>query len=128
MADKLTPKRLTGAELIAKVDSLPEASKAVKFSLSDLVRAAGYVSTKKDGTERLNFTAFYEALLKARGQKLPAGSDTPAPRQLSYQTTVLSHGGVLVGNAYLRGLGLKPGQKAQILVGDDQVVLSAYKP
>jgi hypothetical protein len=28
--------------------------------------SAGYVSTKKDGTERLNFTAFYEALLEAR--------------------------------------------------------------
>jgi len=29
---------------------------------SDLVRAAGYVSTKKDGSERLTFTAFYGPL------------------------------------------------------------------
>jgi hypothetical protein len=48
---------LTGTELLAKVKELGDGSK------SDLVRAAGYVSTKKDGTERLNFTAFYEALL-----------------------------------------------------------------
>jgi len=39
-------------------------------SESDLVRAAGYVSTKKDGSERLNFTAFYEALLEAKGLAL----------------------------------------------------------
>jgi hypothetical protein len=51
---------LTGSELLAKVKEQGDASK------SDLVRAAGYVSTKKDGSERLNFTAFYEALLEAR--------------------------------------------------------------
>jgi hypothetical protein len=53
------PTMLTGTELLAKVKELGDASK------SDLVRSAGYVSTKKDGTERLNFTAFYEALLEA---------------------------------------------------------------
>ena len=58
---------LTGSELLAKVKELGEASK------SDLVRAAGYVSTKKDGTERLNFTAFYEALLEAKGVSLGDG-------------------------------------------------------
>jgi hypothetical protein len=34
---------------------------------SDLVRSASYVSTKKNGTERLNFTAFYETLMEAKG-------------------------------------------------------------
>ena len=48
---------LTGADLLAKVKELGDVSK------SDLVRAAGYVSSKKDGNERLNVTAFYEALL-----------------------------------------------------------------
>ncbi|MFO0057092.1 MAG: AbrB family transcriptional regulator, partial [Cyanobacteriota bacterium] len=52
---------LTGADLLAKVKELGDVSK------SDLVRSCGYVSTKKDGTERLNFTAFYEALLEAKG-------------------------------------------------------------
>lgn len=50
---------LIGSDLLAKVKELGDVSK------SDLVRAAGYVSTKKDGNERLNFTAFYEALLEA---------------------------------------------------------------
>jgi hypothetical protein len=52
---------LTGSELLAKVKDPSEVSK------SDLVRSAGYVSTKKDGSERLNFTAFYAALLEAKG-------------------------------------------------------------
>jgi hypothetical protein len=54
----LTP---TGSDLLAEVKELGDASK------SDLVRSCGYVSTKKDGDERLNFTAFYEALLEAKG-------------------------------------------------------------
>ena len=52
---------LTGSDLLAKVKELGDVSK------SDLVRACGYVSTKKNGGERLNFTAFYEALLEAKG-------------------------------------------------------------
>jgi hypothetical protein len=52
---------LTGSELLAKVKELGDVSKSV------LVRECGYLSTKKDGTERLNFTAFYEALLGAKG-------------------------------------------------------------
>ena len=50
---------LTGSELLAKVKELGDVSK------SDLVRACGYVSDKKAGGDRLNFTAFYEALLEA---------------------------------------------------------------
>jgi len=41
---------------------------------SDIVRACGYVSAKKDGSERLNFTAFYEALLNAKGVDFGLGS------------------------------------------------------
>ena len=55
---------LTGSDLLAKVKELGDVSK------SELVRACGYVSTKKNGGERLNFTAFYEALLEAKGVNL----------------------------------------------------------
>ena len=58
---------LTGSDLLAKVKDLGDVSK------SDLVRACGYVSTKKDGGERLNFTAFYEALLEAKENNLAVG-------------------------------------------------------
>ncbi len=78
---------LTGTELLARVKELGDASK------SELVRSCGYVSTKKDGSERLNFTAFYEALLEAKGLNL--GSDGgkakgPGGRSLSYVAKVSS--------------------------------------
>ena len=59
---------LTGPELLAKVKELGDVSK------SELLRECGYVSTKKDGSERLNFTAFYEALLGAKGVNLGGNS------------------------------------------------------
>jgi len=55
------PERLIGSKLLAKIKELGDVGK------SDLVRACGYVSQKPDGSERLNFTAFYEALLEAKG-------------------------------------------------------------
>ena len=55
---------LTGSDLLSKVKELGDISK------SDLVRACGYVSTKNNGGDRLNFTAFYEALLEAKGVNL----------------------------------------------------------
>ena len=43
---------LTGSELLAKVKELGDVSK------SELVRGCGYVSTKKDGSERLNSVSY----------------------------------------------------------------------
>ena len=59
---KVSP--LMGDELLAKVKELGDVSK------SDLVRLCGYVSTKKDGGERINFTRFYEELLAAKAEQL----------------------------------------------------------
>lgn len=51
--------RLTGSALLT-VDSLTFRSK------SERVRMAGYVGVKKDGSERLLFTQYYEELLKVK--------------------------------------------------------------
>ena len=67
LADILTMIIFAGADLLNKVKELGDVSK------SDLLRACGYVSTKKDGGERLNFTALYEALLDAKGVNLGIG-------------------------------------------------------
>jgi hypothetical protein len=101
---------LEGAELLAKVKELGDASK------SDLVRACGYVSTKKDGTERLNFTAFYEALLNAKGVDVGGGGSEPgkAGRKLSFNTKVQFNGNLMVGKAYTALLDLKPGDEFEI--------------
>ena len=112
---------LTGSELLAKVKELGDVSK------SDLVRSCGYVSTKKDGSERLNFTAFYEALLGAKGVSL--GTDSVGKgtgkggRKLSYTTKIQFNGNLLVGKAYTAMLDLKPGDNFEIKLGRKQVRL-----
>lgn len=111
---------LTGAELLTKVKELGDASK------SDLVRSCGYVSTKKDGSERINFTAFYEALLGAKGVSLgdgPSGGRGKGGRSLSYVATVQGNGNLLVGKAYTAVLDLKPGDEFEIKLGRKQIKL-----
>jgi hypothetical protein len=111
---------LTGSDLLAKVKELGDASK------SELVRACGYVSVKKDGGERLNFTAFYEALLEAKGMSLGDGGGkgrAKAGRSLSYATKVQFNGNLLVGKAYTAQLGLEPGDEFEIKLGRKQIKL-----
>jgi hypothetical protein len=111
---------LTGSDLLAKVKELSDASK------SELVRSCGYVSTKKDGSERLNFTAFYEALLEAKGMTLgDAGGKgrAKAGRSLSYVAKVQFNGNLLVGKAYTAQLGLAPGDEFEIKLGRKQIQL-----
>ena len=111
---------LTGVELLAQVKELGDVSK------SELVRGCGYVSTKKDGGERLNFTAFYEALLEAKGLSLSDGGGKgggKGGRKLSYVATVQGNGNLLVGKAYTAMLGLQPGDEFEIKLGRKQVRL-----
>ncbi|MEB3265269.1 MAG: AbrB family transcriptional regulator [Cyanobacteriota bacterium] len=109
---------LTGVELLAKVKELGDVGK------SEIVRACGYVSGKKDGGERLNFTAFYEALLEAKGVEIGA---TPkagkAGRKLSYVATVQGNGNLLIGKAYTALLDLQPGDEFEIKLGRKQIRL-----
>jgi hypothetical protein len=112
---------IAGPELLAKVKELGDVSK------SDLVRECGYVSTKKDGGERLNFTAFYEALLSAKGVNL--GTDSTGRgtgrggRKLSYTTKVQFNGNLMVGKAYTAVLDLQPGDEFEIRLGRKQIKL-----
>ncbi|MFM9101935.1 MAG: AbrB family transcriptional regulator [Cyanobium sp.] len=110
---------LTGSDLLAKFKELGDASK------SELVRQCGYVSTKKDGSERLNFTAFYEALLAAKGMSLGEGGKdrAKAGRGLSYMAKVHFNGNLMVGKAYTDQLGLKPGDEFEIKLGRKQIQL-----
>ena len=111
---------LTGSELLAKVKELGDVSK------SDLVRSCGYVSSKKDGAERLNFTVFYEALLDAKGVSLGEGSGKgrgKGGRSLSYVAKVQFNGNLMVGKAYTAQLGLEPGDDFEIKLGRKQIQL-----
>jgi len=109
---------LTGQELLSKVKEMGDASK------SELVTSCGYVSKKKDGSERINYTAFYEALLNAKGVELGGGGSNGrgvGGRKLSYTATVQGNGNLLVGKAYTALLGLQPGDEFEIKLGRKQI-------
>ncbi|KKZ10297.1 MAG: hypothetical protein TE42_10400 [Candidatus Synechococcus spongiarum SP3] len=104
---------LRGPELLSKVKELGSMPK------SDVVRTCGYVSPRKDGSQRLNYTAFYEALLEAKGMSFGSAGESasrrdPAGRKLSYIAKVHFNGNLLVGKAYTSVLGLKPGDEFDI--------------
>ncbi len=110
---------LTGNELLTKVKELGDVSK------TDLATHCGYVSKKKDGSDRVNFTAFYEALLSAKGVDL-GGSGTSigaGGRKLSYIAKVQGNGNLLVGKAYTAMLGLEPGAEFEIKLGKKAIRL-----
>ena len=109
---------LTGAELLTKVKELGDVSK------TDLATQCGYVSKKKDGSDRVNFTAFYEALLSAKGVELGGNASVgKGGRKLSYVATVQGNGNLLVGKAYTAMLGLEPGAEFDIKLGKKAIRL-----
>ena len=110
---------LTGAELLTKVKELGDVSK------TDLATQCGYVSKKKDGSDRVNFTAFYEALLGAKGIELGGGGTAigKGGRKLSYTATVQGNGNLLVGKAYTAMLDLNPGDEFEIKLGKKAIRL-----
>ena len=54
---------LSGNQLLNTVKSLPDAD------VKELARTCGYISTRKDGTQKLNFNDFYVALLTAKAEQ-----------------------------------------------------------
>ena len=110
---------LTGTELLTKVKELGDVSK------TDLATQCGYVSKKKDGSDRVNFTAFYEALLGAKGIELGGGGAAigKGGRKLSYTATVQGNGNLLVGKAYTAMLDLNPGDEFEIKLGKKAIRL-----
>ena len=117
-AIEAAPAPLTGDALLARLKELDGAQK------SDLVRACGYLSFKKDGSERLNFTAFYEALLDAKGVELVTSKRNGKPgRKLSFTAKVQFNGNLMVGKAYTALLDLHPGDEFEIRVSKKQIRL-----
>ena len=110
---------LTGSDLLTKVKDLGDVSK------TDLATACGYVSKKKDGSDRVNFTAFYEALLNAKGIDLGGGNAGVGKggRKLSYVATVQGNGNLLIGTAYTAMLDLQVGDEFTIKLGKKAIRL-----
>jgi hypothetical protein len=115
---------LTGSELLATVEAMGRVPK------SEMVRHCGYVTTKADGRERLHYTAFYAALLEAKGVQFFDTHQEPGKvgRPLTYTTKVHYQGAVMVGKAYMKMLGLKAGDQVAIRLGPKQICLEPVEP
>ena len=94
---------MVGDELLSFV------KKNQQLSKTELAQSTGYVSTKKDGAQRCNFTAMTDALVSATGIII-GGASSPTRglggRKLSYVAKVQGNGNLLVGKAYTAVLGL----------------------
>ena len=111
---------LTGSDLLAKFKEVE------RLSVEEQCRACGYVSIKRNGEPRSNYTAYYKALLEAKGMKLGGGSDSrvgKGGRKLSYIATVQGNGNLLIGKAYTALLDLKAGDEFKIKLGKKQIRL-----
>ena len=85
----------------------------------------GMSRRKRTGSDRVNFTAFYEALLNAKGIELGGGSAGigKGGRKLSYKATVQGNGNLLIGKAYTAMLDLQVGDEFEIKLGRKQIRL-----
>lgn len=119
MAKKKKMKPLEGEALINKVKELSQLSKEEK------ARACGYYTVTKKGIERVNLMKFLNALLDAEEISLDAQHEGNGRvgRSPSYRVTVQSNGNLLVGSAYTKQLGLKPGDEFAIDLGRKHIKL-----
>lgn len=107
---------LTGAELLAKIHELGEAPR------DQVAIACGYVTDKGKPA----YTAFYEALMTAKGVALAPPSTAKAKgrgKQPSYEVTINKQGVAPVGGAYTSLLGWTTGDKLRIAVDGGRINL-----
>lgn len=110
---------LDGEELIRKVKELGNLSKEEK------AKACGYYTVTKNGIERVNMMQFLNALIDAEGIQLDSApkADGRGGRSASYRITVQSNGNLLIGSAYTKQLGVKPGDEFEINLGRKHIHL-----
>lgn len=108
---------LKGAELLAKVQSLGNAPR------DEVCQACGYIN--KAGKPA--YTAFYEALMDAKGVSLAPPTSKAKPKKgkpLSWNVAVSKTGIIPVSAGYAALLGLQPGDRVGIEHDVDALVLT----
>jgi hypothetical protein len=109
---------LTGTALLTKIQELGNAPR------DQVAIACGYVNDKGKPA----FTAFYEAMLQAKGLQLaPPSTARKASRgkQPSFKATVAKNGTVPIGGAYTSLIGAKPGDTITIAHEGGKLTLAA---
>ncbi|NET09401.1 MAG: AbrB family transcriptional regulator [Symploca sp. SIO2B6] len=113
------PEPLVGEELLQKIDELGDLTK------EDKAKACGYYTVTKAGVERVNLMKYLNALLDAKDIQLDGrqNGNGRGGRSASYRITVQSNGNLLIGSAYTRQMGLKPGDEFVISLGRKHIKL-----
>ena len=113
------PEPLTGQALLEKVKELGNLSKEEK------ARECGYYTKTKNGVERVNMMKFLNALIDAEGIELDSTSNGQGRggRSASYRISVQSNHNLLIGSAYTKKMGLKPGDEFEITLGRKHIHL-----
>ncbi|MGB3691241.1 MAG: AbrB family transcriptional regulator [Spirulinaceae cyanobacterium] len=119
MAKKKKVEPLTGEALIKKVKELGNLSKEEK------ARECGYYTVTKNDVERVNMMKFLNALIDAEGIELDstANGHGRGGRSASYRISVQSNHNLLIGSAYTKKMGLKPGDEFEITLGRKHIHL-----
>lgn len=110
---------LTGTALLEKVKALGNLPKEEK------ARQCGYFTVTKNNVERVNMMKFLNALIDAEGIQLDSKqpSNGRGGRSASYRISVQSNGNLLIGAAYTKQMGLKPGDEFEISLGRKHIHL-----
>ena len=119
MAKINQPQPLVGQELLNTVKQLDDLSKEEK------ARECGYYTRTKNGVERVNMMKFLNALIDAEGIELDSTSNGQGRggRSASYRISVQSNHNLLIGSAYTKKMGLKPGDEFEITLGRKHIHL-----
>ena len=103
---------LIGKALLQKVKELSQLPRR------ETAKRCGYYTITKNSQTRVNLTDFYDALLVARGVPLsPEGSKDGRGREPTYRVSVHQNGQIVIGAAYTKAMGLKPGDEFEIKLG-----------
>lgn len=105
--------QLTGKALLDKIKELGEAPRDV------VAKECGYVVTKKDGAERFQYNAFYEAVMAAKGVSFAPPATAKAGRKLSYTALVQKSGNLIISKGYTESHGAEPGHEFKIELLED---------
>lgn len=110
---------LVGLDLLKKVKKLGDISREEKALV------CGYFTLNEDGQKRVNKIKFLNALIEAEGIKLDTNSNrkSKAGRVANYRISVQSNGNLLIGSAYTKKMGLKPGDEFEITLGRKNIRL-----
>ena len=95
------------------------------MSKEEKAKACGYYTVTKNGLERVNMMKFLNALIDAEGINIDSqqSENGRGGRKASYRITVQSNGNLLIGSAYTKQMGLKPGDVFEITVGRKHIHL-----